>query len=491
MRKIFKPQLEFGQIPIPDIELDCQSRDEIPKILIGLQTIYCDKEIRSKVFEILIKLIPEDVNPKNGREGMVLWKILVLGVIRLGCDWDYDKLMDIANNHKTLRLMLGHGGFQDDYTYRLQTLKDNISLFTPEILDEINTVIVGCGHNFLKAGEKDLKTSCDSFVLETDVHFPTDINLLLDCLRKIIFIIVPLCFDLGITKWRQGKFNFKKIKQLYRKIQQMKRSTSKNPKKKAERDQLIIDMHNEYLKIAKAVVAKAKETLSNFKVLDIYEDIKINELIKYFKYAEKLINQIQKRVIDGETIPHNEKMFSIFEEHTEWISKGKAGVPQQLGIRICIIRDQYGFILHHKVMENKTDDKVTVPMVFEAKTKFKNIKSCSFDKGFYSPANQKELTKILDKVILPQKGKLSEKRKAIEYAEEFLEARRQHSAVESSIGALQNHGLKKCPDHGIDGFKRYVGLGILARNIQILGHAVQQKELKYQKKGTQALKRTG
>ena len=109
MRKIFKPQLEFGQIPIPDIKLDCQSRDEIPKILIGLQTIYCDKEIRSKVFEILIKLIPEDVNPKNGREGMVLWKILVLGVIRLGCDWDYDKLMDIRSKYIFINISVNSG----------------------------------------------------------------------------------------------------------------------------------------------------------------------------------------------------------------------------------------------------------------------------------------------------------------------------------------------------------------------------------------------
>ena len=65
--------------------------------------------------------------------------------------------------------------------------------------------------------------------------------------------------------------------------------------------------------------------------------------------------------------------------HTEWISKGKAGVPQQLGIRVCIVRDQFGFILQHKVMENTTDDKVAVSIIFDAKQKFQNIKSCSFD----------------------------------------------------------------------------------------------------------------
>ena len=61
-------------------------------------------------------------------------------------------------------------------------------------------------------------------------------------------------------------------------------------------------------------------------------------------------------------------------------------------------------------------------------------------------------------------------------------ARRKHSAVESSINALVNHGLDRCPDHGLDGFKRYVGLAVLARNIQILGHNIQQKENKKQQR---------
>ena len=484
MRKIIEHQLEITQVPIPDIKINLQSRDEIPKILIGLQALFCDIESRTKIFKILEKLIPSKVNPKNGREGMHLWTILVLGMIRLGCNWDYDKLLDIANNHKTLRLMPGHSNFNDDYEYKLQTVKDNVSLFTPEILDEINHVAVDYGHNFfLKDPEnEELRVSCDSFVTETDVHFPTDINLLLDSMRKVITRIMSLCITLGITEWRQGKYNFKKIKKSFRKAQQTKRSTSKDPVKKEKRKQLIIDAHNEYLIFARAIIEKVQKALSSISTTDICLQIRIDEISKYIGYAEKFIDQINRRVIDGETIPHNEKVFSIFEEHTEWISKGKAGVPQQLGIRVCIVRDQFGLILQHKVMEKQTDDKIAVSIIFDAKQKFKNIKSCSFDKGFHSPSNQKKLSVLLDKVILPFKGKLSEKRKAIEYSEEFLEARRQHSAVESSIGALQNHGLKKCPDHGIHGFKRYVSMGMLARNLQIIGHAIQQKELKLQKK---------
>lgn len=149
MRKVFEPQMTFGQTPIDQIKIDMRARDEIPKLLLGLQHIFCDKTLRQKVFEILETIIPEDIDSKNGRPGMDLWKILVMGTVRLNCNWDYDKLQDIVNNHKTIRQMLGHGLMDDDDTYALQTLKDNVHLLTPEILDEINTLVVEEGHKLL------------------------------------------------------------------------------------------------------------------------------------------------------------------------------------------------------------------------------------------------------------------------------------------------------------------------------------------------------
>lgn len=133
-------------------------------------------------------------------------------------------------------------------------------------------------------------------------------------------------------------------------------------------------------------------------------------------------------------------------------------------------------------MEQETDDKVAVSMVQAAKNKFKNLSCCSFDKGFYTLENRKQLETILDSVVLPKKGKLSEKDKQKEHSEEFIESRRKHSAVESSINALENHGLDRCRDHGLHGFKRYVGLSVLGRNVQILGHLIQQKEVKREKR---------
>ena len=261
----------------------------------------------------------------------------------------------------------------------------------------------------------------------------------------------------------------------------MKHSSSKNKAKRQERNQLIIKAHLLYLELAQAIIDKAEETLISPSLtdIDIITLLKIDVIKGYITHAERQIDQLRRRVIDGETIPHHEKVFSIFEEHTKWIVKGKAGVPQELGMNVCIVKDQFGFILHYHVMENESDDvKIAVPIIRETRERFEYFNSCSFDKGFHSPDNQKKLAEISGKVILPRKGKLSAINREIENSDEFRVARRKHSAVESSINALENHGLDRCPDHGLEGFKRYVGLAVLARNIQILGHAIQQKKLK-------------
>ena len=114
MRKVIENQLEIGQIAIENIQVDIDCRDEIPQLLLGLQTIYSDHQLRDRIFEILRNIIPQNIDSNNGRPGMNLWKVLVLGTLRLNCNWDYDKLHDIANNDKTVRDFLGHTGFNSN-----------------------------------------------------------------------------------------------------------------------------------------------------------------------------------------------------------------------------------------------------------------------------------------------------------------------------------------------------------------------------------------
>lgn len=481
MRKVKNPQMQIGEVDISQIEFDPRSRDEIPKLLKGLQYIYCVPELRNEIFSILEEMIPENIEKNNGRKGMELWKILIFGTLRLNCNWDYDKVHEMANNHIKLREMLGHGWLDKNYYYPLQTLKDNVSLFTPEILEKLNYVVVKTGHTLVKKNEI-LKGKIDSFVVETNVHFPTDINLLYDALRKAIQTITVLYNLIGLPGWRQSKHNQKKIKKLFRQIQKLRHSTSKNPDKIAEKKRKIIEAHQEYIDIANSMLYRIKHDLQKIQEMKInkFENF-LEKTKKFIKHTERQIDQIKKRVLEGIKITHDEKIFSVFQEHTEWICKGKAGITQELGVRVCIMEDNFGFILNHLIMQNQTDDKVTLPFVKNAKNLFPCLNSCSFDKGFYTPANKLELAKLIDHAILPKKGKLSAQDKKIEYSEEFIKARRKHSGIESAINALENHGLDRCPDHGVHGFKRYVALAVLARNIQVLGNILQKREKIYKK----------
>lgn len=485
MRKIIDPQLQIGEQEIGAIRLDPKSRDDIPQILLGLQHIYITPEVREPVFAILEEVLPErtgkgesgKVNPDTGRPGMSQWQILVLGILRLGLNADYDRIQELANQHNTLRKMLGHSDWADERYYELQTLKDNLRLFTPEILDRINQEVVRAGHQVLKKSpEEGIVARADSFVVETNIHFPTDINLLLDAIRKTIDTCVELCKVNNLDGWRQHVYHQRQFKKQYRKVQRLKHSTSKDEKKRQQKQQEIQQVHRDYLELAKEHLTRAEQTREQSPDNDPISTILIEKLDDYLGHARRQIDQIDRRVLQGERIPHDEKVFSIFQPHTEWICKGKAGVPVELGLRVNIIEDRSRFILHHQVMEKTTDDQVAVAMVDETKQRFPTLRAVSMDKGFHSPANQQALKARLECVVLPKKGRRSQADKERESDPEFRQLRKEHSAVESAINALEHHGLDKCPDHGIKGFKRYIALAVVARNIQRLGAVLQQQE---------------
>ena len=272
MRDIFPAQRTIGEIDIADIKIDVRSRDDISLILLGLQHIYCTDDLREKVFEIIKEILttqvidgqPKPVSAELGCPGMNQWTILVLGSLRLCLNADYDRIHDLSNQHRTLRLMLGIADW-DEKIFSLQTLKDNLQLFTPEILARINQTVVKAGYALL--GKKNCPVPvagrCDSFVVETDVHFPTDISLLYDALRVLLHICAQFSEEFGLKGWRQFKSGLKKLKKALRIIQKLKHSTSKDEAKKqaitdqvAQAHQKLIDLSATYLKRVEETIAQ-------------------------------------------------------------------------------------------------------------------------------------------------------------------------------------------------------------------------------------------
>lgn len=483
MREPFKKQMSIGSIAISQIEFDLNCRHEIVTILMGLQRIYDNREVLDQILE----LIEQDVLGKNsarhGAVGLKYWEILVLAAVRNGCGLDYDALHDLANNHDKLRRIFGLGSV-DKKRYSRSTIQENIAKISDETIRKISDLVIGEGHTiYPKAIEK---VRGDSFVVQTNIHHPTDANLILDGISKTISLISSLACILSIVGWRKHEYQRCRAKKLIRRIQRAASSKKKN------KDEKIKCLYQELIEFAFEMKNRCKATIATAKKIkkkkDLVVDTLISESESSIEFTEKQCDLASRRVIFDEEISHNEKTFSMFESHTELINRGKAPYPIEFGHRVLVIQDRAGFILTYLIMDHTTDDKVLAPVMKKLQEQYGGkIISASFDKGFWSPQNLMELEGIVKLACLPKKGRRTKEDTEREGAHEFGKARKWHAGIESAIHALgSGNGLVLCPDKKEKGYRRYVALGILGRNLQVLGTILLEKMKKKQKRQAKA-----
>jgi len=431
---------------------------------------------REKVLDILgtkIKL------SKNGRPGLNLWEILVLAVIRLTVDIDYDWLEDHANNHKLVRGILGADRFGScGRNYPRQTIIDNVSHLDDSLINEVNNLIIKEGHRLSKVSdEQRLEIKVDSYVVESNVHFPTDINLLWDSGRKCYDLLDQILGNKKIKGWRKRKYLLRKLKNIYIKLNKIAFKGGRN------REERIVNATLEYLELTIKLSERIKETrpeLHRVASGGVMSNLALNQLDYFEEMLDKHIDLVYRRIIKDETIPHEEKLFSIFETYTRWINKGKSGNRVELGLPVTVCSDQFGFIVHHQIMENGHDVDVAIPVTNYLIEHFR-INSISFDKGYWNKTNYKDISEKVEHTIMPKKGKLNKEEKSRERSLGFKIRRKRHSVIESNINCLEHHGLNRCPDKGIRNFKRYVSLGILSYNLHKLGDILQENDKKKEK----------
>ncbi len=230
MRKAYFTQLQFDSVAISDVQLNLNCRDEIIPILRGLQEVYKQPELRDEI----LQLIASDVNAESrddvGREGFDYWQILVMTIVRHGCNHDYDKLQDLCEQHCTLRHMLSIGDWNNKTSFHHLRIHDNLTLVMPATIEKINHLIVAYGHELVPQAVE--KVRADSFVVETDIHYSTQSSLIAGGLRKVIPVIQRLAQSLGLSDWRQSDCFLSQIKSLNRAIN---RIASKNQRKATKR----------------------------------------------------------------------------------------------------------------------------------------------------------------------------------------------------------------------------------------------------------------
>jgi transposase, IS5 family len=464
------PEERLDCLPISDVTLNLNCRDEIIPILRALQHLYGNAQLRRELLSLVGKDVNKSTSHKRGRRGLNYWEVAVLAAVRLGCNLDYDKLQDLAENHRRLRQIMGIGDWQaEEVDFDWRRLEDNLIKLRPETLKKINDLIVRAGHALEPKAIESVRG--DTFVVETNIHYPTESSLIGDGLRKVVTLAARLAAAQGLPGWRQHEHWLHKVKKQVRDIGRASRAKNQaGPARLQAGYKKLLPVADELLQRGRQLAAllQAPENLS---VLDLAGDAGAKELLHYADLTAKVCDTARRRVLEGETVPNEDKIFSIFEPHTELIKRGKQSNPTQFGHNTLVIEDAVGFVVaYHVLGKGVLDQDVVVPVMRELQDRFGGkIKSASFDRSFHTPANQQDLAEIVRTPCIASKGQ-EKGRQQQEGTRAFRKARQRHSGIESAIGALQaGNGLKRCRDRNEPGYERYVALGMLGRNLQTLG----------------------
>jgi len=454
------------------VPLNLNCRDEIIPILRALQHIYSQTPLCHEILERVGKDVNRDSRSDCGREGLSYWAITVLASVRLGCNFDYDRLQDLAEQHHTLRLMMGIGDWDERTDFDWRRIRDNVCLLQPSTIEKINHLIVAAGHEL--APEAIQSVRGDTFVVETNIHYPMESTLIEDGLGKVVTLAAALAEAHGLPGWRQHEHLLQNVKEIVREISRASRAKSKG----ADR---LKPGYKRLLNLAEELLQRARDLLLTLRFRTLGEGIDWlgeglagprEELWHYSQLTEKVCGTARRRVLLGEAVPNEEKIFSIFEPHTELIKRGKQPDPIQYGHKVLVIEDAVGFICHYEVVANGVlDQDVLVPAMTTLQERVDSkIERASFDRAFHTPDNQEKLAAIVDHPCIPTKGRNSGHKQLEEASVEFRQARQNHPGIESAIGALQaGNGQERCRDKSKLGYERYVGLGMLGRNLHVLG----------------------
>ena len=443
MRQRFARQLDLGQTPIEKVTIPLKSRDELPPVLRGLQWIFQTPEVNEQVFQLLEQQVI-GTKKATGRPGMDLWHVLVLGVVRLALDCDDDRLEYLVHHDTLLRRIMGlesHFSGEFGQGFHHKTLSENVCHVDEALLAAINGIVVQAGRSvFKKKADEPIRAKSDTYVLETNVHFPTDLNLLWDACRKCLDLLPRLAHAHALPSWRKAGNWQTQLKTLLRICGSIHHGGGA---KKPERLQKAVTA---YLQKAYTLEQKVFASLLALRTqpLSLVEQSRLVEVEYFHEKLIKHLDLIERRVVKGETIPHAEKDCSLFEPHTEWINKGKVSPPVELGHTLLITTDQYSLILDYKVMDQSSDVKETLSLADRLLTRYgASLQSWSVDKGFSADQDRQLLELFIPECSGPVKMD-REKRGLCEYAQAVLS-----EDLAWVVGKFIVHICSSLADHGL------------------------------------------
>ena len=352
----------------------------------------------------LIELVRKDLErglkkPHAGRHGITPAQTLRSLVLMRVKNWDYRDLRERINDGFTLRAFT----LFDSHSVPLHDAFNRaFNRITPATLAAVNQLVVQAAVELDLEDGKQLRV--DTTVVETNIHYPTDAALLWDSVRAITRLVDSL--DEKLPRGVKGFVH--RTRSARRRMQAIQRMTAR------QREQQQTPKYRQLIRIAEQVVRQAKQVIAAAKrvrrvdvIIRAVIDEICQEITSFCKLGERVIGQTRRRVLQGETVPSEEKIYSIFEPHTDLIKRGKTLKPVEFGHKVFLAESSHGLITEYRVLDgNPVDsDHVQTSLDHHKRTFQQAPDRYAADRGFYSAENVQNCKDAgVSQVCIPQRG---------------------------------------------------------------------------------------
>jgi IS5 family transposase len=369
----------------------------------------------------------------------------------MGCS--YEELEFLLEDSLTFRFFCRFE-FQD--SFKKSTLNQNIKAISPESWEAINRCLIKFAE--AEAIEQGRKVRIDCTVVESNIHAPYDSELLWDGVRVLTRLLDTARFEYGIDFEYMNHSRAAKRRNL-------EITNAKNKKARTKKYKGLIKLAENTVHYARG----AFSVLESRHSLSLEQEILKNELLHFIPLIEKVIDQTVRRVINNEKVAASDKIFSIFEEHTDIIIKDRRDT--YYGHKICLSGGASNLILDCQILTgNPADSTLTKEMLERQKDIYGRAPlKVALDGGFASKKNLEDAKELGIKDVCFSKGRGMdiEDMCRSEYVYKCL--RRFRAGIESGISWLKRaFGLTRCMWRGLESFKSYVWASIVSANLQTL-----------------------
>jgi IS5 family transposase len=318
------------------------------------------------------------------------------------------------------------------------------------------------------------KLRTDGTVVEANIHYPTDSSLLADGVR-VLSRTIKRAKAMLVEQVEMKAQTFRdRTRSAHNQARRMAQATRRRG---SDARATMRRAYRRLVNTTKANVRQAQQVLLLLQEDAVEEGQQLIAILEQFiPRVEHVLDQTVRRVFEGEVVPSQEKMVSLFEPHTDIICRGKANKPTEFGHKVWLDEVEGGIVSPYRILDGNPPDKEQWrPSLDHHLQQFaRPPNQASGDRGVYAPDNERYAQRLgVKRIILPQPGRKSTDRHAYERQGWFRRGRRFHAGVEGRISVLKRkHALGRCLDHGDQGFERWVGWGVIAGNLAVMGHAL-------------------